>query len=108
MIARIWHGWTDPSDADAYEQFVTEEVFPGVDEDVEGFAGFELLRREHADEVEFVTVARFESWDAVKAFAGEEYEEAHIPATAETLLSRYDERAEHYEVRALTAGPTDG
>lgn len=72
MIGRIWHGWTSPENADAYEALLKAEIFPGIAaKGVEGYRGIRLLRRPLADEVEFVTLMWFESWAAVKAFAGE-------------------------------------
>ena len=41
----------------------------------------------------------FDSLDAVRAFAGEDFEAAVVPAAARELLSRFDERSQHYEVR---------
>jgi hypothetical protein len=100
MIARLWHGWTDPVDADDYETLLREELFPRFAGEVgEGYAGAELLRREREGEVEFLTQIYFDSWDAVEAFAGEDYEQAHVPPEAETLLARYEDEATHYEVR---------
>lgn len=101
MIERIWHGWTAPADADAYERLVTEDVFPGVaEQDIDGFHGARVLRRDDDETVEFVTIMRFESVEAVKQFAGEEYESAHVPPEARELLARFDDHAEHFEVRA--------
>jgi heme-degrading monooxygenase HmoA len=98
VIARVWHGWTKSEDANGYEQLLLGEVLPGIGE-IGGFAGFELLRGEEADgEVPFVTVTFFESYDAVRAFAGEDYEKAVIPPEAQRLLKRYDERSQHYEL----------
>jgi hypothetical protein len=42
----------------------------------------------------------FDSIAAVRAFAGEDYEIAVVPPQARALLSRFDERSQHYEVRA--------
>ncbi|MCG1002989.1 MULTISPECIES: hypothetical protein [Halobacterium] len=100
MIARVWRGWTEPADADEYESFVTETVFPDAKQDIEALESFEVLRREADGEVEFVTIARFASWEGVEAFAGEEYESAHVPERAEALLARYEETVAHYEVRS--------
>jgi hypothetical protein len=36
----------------------------------------------------------------VKAFAGEDYEAAYVPARARAILKRFDQRSRHYEVRA--------
>ena len=43
MIARIWHGWSQGGNADAYEVLVGEEVLPSINR-IEGFLGYELLR----------------------------------------------------------------
>jgi heme-degrading monooxygenase HmoA len=98
VIARIWHGWTEPEKADAYQGLLLGEVLPGIGK-LAGFKGFELLRGEEADgEVAFVTVTFFESYDAVRAFAGEDYEKAVVLPEAQRLLKRYDERSQHYEL----------
>jgi heme-degrading monooxygenase HmoA len=105
MIERIWHGWTDPADADEYERRLREEIAQEfADRDIDGYHGLRLLRREGDSEVEFVTIMRFESLDDVRAFAGEEYTEAHVPPEAREVLSRYDDRVNHYEVRAEIEG----
>ena len=97
MIARIWHGWTSPEHADAYEDFLRNKMFPSIHR-VPGFLGADLLRNDAADEIAFVTITRFQSLAAVKDFAGEDYERAVVEPEARRLLSRYDERSEHYEV----------
>jgi heme-degrading monooxygenase HmoA len=104
VIARIWHGWSRGDKADAYERLVSEEILPGIHR-IDGFVGYELLRADHADgESEFVTVTYFESLDAVRAFAGEDYEAAVVPPEARELLTRFDERSRHYEVLAKMDG----
>lgn len=97
MINRVWHGWTTPENAGAYEQLLREEVLPGIHR-VAGFKGARLLRRQtKKDEVEFIVITIFDSLDAVKQFAGEDYEVAVILPPARKLLSRFDERSAHYE-----------
>ena len=101
MISRIWHGWTIPENADAYEALLKEEIFVGIgDRQIPGYRGIHLLRRAVGDEVEFVTVMWFDSLDAVRIFAGEDYEVAVVPAKARALLAHFDARSQHYEVRA--------
>ena len=97
MIARLWHGWTAPQKADAYEDFLRMKMFPSIHR-VPGYLGADLLRREDGEEIAFVTITRFVSLDAVRAFAGEAYEKAVVEPEARALLSRFDERSEHYEV----------
>ena len=100
MIARLWHGWTTPGNADAYERLLKSEIFPGIAaKGVEGFRGIKLLRGPVGTEVEFVTIMWFDSWEAVKAFAGEDYATAYVPAKARQVLTRFDARSQHYEIR---------
>ena len=101
MISRIWHGWTTPGNADAYEALLKEEIFVGIrGRQIRGFRGIQLLRREVGQEVEFVTIMSFDSLDAVRDFAGEGYEVAVVPEKARAVLSRFDSRSLHYEIRA--------
>ena len=69
------------------------------DRDIPGFREIQVFRRELEKEVEFVTVMWFDSIDAVRAFAGEDYEAAYVPEKARAVLSRFDARSQHYEVR---------
>jgi antibiotic biosynthesis monooxygenase (ABM) superfamily enzyme len=101
MISRIWHGWTTPKNADAYEALLKAEIFVGIENrQIAGYRGIHLLRRSLGKEVEFVTIMWFDSIEAVRTFAGEDYEVAVVPAKARALLSRFDARSQHYEVKA--------
>lgn len=97
MIGRLWHGWTTHDNADAYEALLRHEVLPGIHR-VPGYHGAYLLRRDAGPEVEFVTMTLFESWDAVREFAGADYEAAVLPPAARALLARFDARSVHYDV----------
>jgi heme-degrading monooxygenase HmoA len=101
MISRIWHGWTTPANANAYEALLKSEIFVNIkNRKIPGYRGIHLLRRNVGDEVEFVTIMWFDSIKAVRVFAGEDYEIAVVPPKARALLSRFDERSQHYEVKA--------
>ena len=101
MIGRIWHGWTTPQNADAYDALLREEIFVGIKgRRIPGFREIQLFRRNIGAEVEFVTIMWFDSLDAVRTFAGEDYEQCVVPPAARAILSRFDERSQHYEVRA--------
>lgn len=100
MISRIWHGYTTPENANAYENLLRDEIFVGIEKrNIPGFRGIQLFRRPLGEEVEFVTVMWFDSLEAVKAFAGEDYEVAVVPPKARAILKRFDERSQHYEIR---------
>ena len=99
MIARIWHGWTKPENANAYEEMLRDEIFPSITaRNITGYRGAELFIHEGADEVEFVTLLRFDSMDAVKEFAGAAESKPVIYPKAEALLTRMDERSRHYRI----------
>jgi heme-degrading monooxygenase HmoA len=105
MISRIWHGRTTPGNADKYEALLEEEIFVGIqNRHIRGFKGIQLLRREVGEEVEFVTIMVFDSLDAVREFAGEEFEVAVVPEKARTVLSHFDERSQHDEIKAERSG----
>ena len=96
MISRVWHGWTKPEHAAAYEAMLRSEILPGIHR-VPGFRGATLLRRRDGAEEEFVTITRFDDLAAVRAFAGEDYTRAVIAPDGQPLLTRYDEHSVHYE-----------
>ncbi len=98
-IKRIWHGWTEPHNANAYQSLLVDAIFPGIEaKNIPGLQGIELLRRELDGEVEFVTIMSFHSLDDVIAFQGEDYEQAYVPEAARQVLKRWDETSAHYEV----------
>lgn len=105
MIARLWHGRTTPANADAYEELLRTKILPGIHR-VAGYEGAYVLRKDAARdkpgnrEAEFVVLTFFASWEAVRAFAGPDYEVAVISPEAHQLLTRFDARSAHYEVKA--------
>jgi antibiotic biosynthesis monooxygenase (ABM) superfamily enzyme len=100
MIARIWHGWTRPERAQAYETLLRGEIFAGIKaRGLPGFRDIQLLRRPLGAEVEFVTIMHFDTLDDIRHFAGEDPEACVVPDKARAILSRFDLRSQHYEVR---------
>ncbi|HMD90397.1 MAG TPA: hypothetical protein VKF38_14640 [Anaerolineaceae bacterium] len=101
MISRVWHGWTKEANADTYEALLKSEIFTGIQKrEIPGYRGIQLFRRANGEEVEFVTVMWFDSLDAVRIFAGEDYEAAVVPVSARKVLDHFDARSQHYEVKA--------
>src|SRR2546430_15765527 len=99
MIARIWHGWTKSGDAKAYEDMLRDEIFPSIAaRNIKGYRGAELFIHKAGNEVEFMTLLRFDSMDAVKEFAGADESKPVIYPKAEALLTRMDERSRHYQI----------
>jgi antibiotic biosynthesis monooxygenase (ABM) superfamily enzyme len=100
----MWHGYTTPENANAYESMLKPELLPGLSK-VPGFRGSYLLRRPHGDEVEFITIILWNSLDDIRAVAGPDYESAVIPDERKKVLARWDNKATHYEVTAMQASP---
>ncbi len=101
MIARHWRGWTTPQNAEAYEALLRNKVLPDLG-GIQGYRGGYVLRSDGPSESEFVVINLFDSLDAVKAFAGPDYETPVFEPEARALLSRVELVACHYEVRADT------
>ncbi len=102
MITRLWRGWTAAGqDADTYERFLLEELFPSM-RAIPGFLGADVLRRPDGDEVAFVTLTRFASLAAIQAFAGPAYETPVLEPEAIRLLTHHDPTATHYETATFT------
>jgi hypothetical protein len=100
----MWKGWTTAENADAYASYLKDELFPRLQRHLSGYRGYHVLRRAQSPEVEFVTLVWFESLAAVQSFAGEEtYDFPMISDKALRLLSRYQDRCDHYELSSFWA-----
>jgi len=100
MIARVWHGYTTPDNAEIYENMLKPELLPGVSKK-QGYRGSYLLRRDVGPEVEFITILLWDSLDNLRAAAGhDDYEAAIIPEERRRYLTRFDAKAAHYEIAA--------
>ena len=101
MIARVWRGYTKPEDADRYEAMVKPELLPGIGS-APGYIGSYLLRgQKGGEEVEFVTIIFWDSLDAIRTVAGEDYEAAVVPEERRKNLSRWEKRATHFEIASV-------
>jgi heme-degrading monooxygenase HmoA len=97
MIARIWRGWAPRATAADYQRHYETEVDDHL-RAVSGFRGARLLRRDDGQEVMFTSITYFASMDAVRAFAGDDYERAVVEDAARRALSRWDDRVVHHDV----------
>ena len=97
-IKRVWHGWTTPENADTYQKILHDDVFPGIEaKNIPGYRSIELLRRDLADEVEFVTIMTFDSIQNVMEFLGEDYTRCYVPDAAQKVLKRWEKESAHFE-----------
>ena len=103
MIARIWRGAVRAGDGDAYEQYIWDT---GMQEygATPGNRGAWMLRRTVGENEEFVTLSLWDSLDAVRAFAGEDYETAVFYPEDDRFLVERDPKTTHYEVARHVPG----
>ena len=97
MIARIWRGVVREADKDVYLDYLKKT---GLREYTEtpGNRGVFTLRRAADGKCEFLLLTLWDSWDAIKAFAGDDYEKAvYYPEDEKFLLDR-GPLVEHYEL----------
>ena len=99
MIARIWSGAVRQVDGDAYAEYMRETGLAGY-RATPGNQGVWMLRRDRGDRTEFVMFTLWDTLDAVKSFAGEDYETAVFYPDDERFLIERDVQAVHYEVVA--------
>ena len=95
MITRMWRGWTPAAQAGRYVEHYRFEVVATLGQ--VPVPGARLLRRTLGEETEFVSLTFFDDLDAVRGFAGADYETAVVAEDARKVLSRFDERVGHYE-----------
>lgn len=102
MIARIWRGAVARQDGDAYADYMQETGVAGYVK-TPGNRGVWMLRRETGDRTEFVMFTLWDSLDAVKAFAGPDYEVAVFYPEDDRFLVDRDLTSTHYEVHTHAA-----
>lgn len=102
MIARIWKGTTREADADRYFDYLKQTGLKDYDS-IAGNRGAFVLRRVDEGRAEFVLISLWESFDAIRRFAGDEMEKAiYYPADKDFLLS-FEPSVSHYEVLSSPA-----
>src|SRR5262245_35216001 len=85
-IARIWHGQTSAAKAEEYTLYLQEAGIKKI-QAIPGNLGVQMFRKIHKDTADFVVISYWESVDAIKKFAGEEYENVHqLPRDSEFLI----------------------
>lgn len=97
MIIREWRGRTTPDRADAYPAHFRSLVLPEL-RHIPGFFGAILCRRDEAERVEYVVLTRWQSLDAIRAFAGVDIERAVVEPGAIAALTDFDDFVRHYDV----------
>ena len=100
MIARSWRGAVRPQDAEAYAAYIDETGMKAYAA-TPGNQGAYMLTREVGELTEFTTLSFWDSVDAIRAFAGEDYETAVFYPEDDRYLVERDATCTHYEVASM-------
>jgi len=103
MIVRIWHGRTDRRQADAYARFLERRAVPDY-RSVAGNLEVVVLRRDEAEVSHFLTVTRWTSEAAIRAFAGDEILRAKYYPEDDGFLLEQEPEVAHFRVVARAGG----
>ena len=100
MIARTWRGAVRTADAAAYAAYIDETGMKAYTA-TPGNQGAYMLTREVGELTEFTTLSFWDSVDAIRAFAGEDYETAVFYPEDDRYLVERDATCTHYEVASM-------
>jgi heme-degrading monooxygenase HmoA len=101
MIARTWHGVTPASKADEYVEYLNKTGVPDL-RDTLGNRGVLVLRRIEGEEAHFLLISLWESYEAIRRFAGKDAEIARYYPEDKEFLLELEPRVTHYEVVVRT------
>jgi len=100
MIARIWHGVTLESKGGEYFNYIMETGVKGY-RSTEGNRGVYVLRRIRDGQAEFLLISLWDSFDAIRKFAGHDFEKAvYYYSRDKEFLLELEPNVAHYEVLA--------
>jgi heme-degrading monooxygenase HmoA len=97
MIARLWHGAVPAAKAEAYTRYLEETGLPDY-RATPGNRGVRVLRRTDGNVVHFLLVTFWESFAAIRAFAGDDVDRARYYPEDEDFLLELEPTVVHYEV----------
>ena len=100
MIARHWTGIVKKDKANDYIAHLKNETFKTL-ATINGFIEASILKRDLPEGVEFLIITKWRTFDAIKQFAGENYETAVVPIAAQDMMVRFDTVVKHYEVNYI-------
>lgn len=97
MIARTWHGRVSRARAAAYEDYLRATGLADYAK-VAGNRGVYLLRRDEGEVTHFTTLTFWDSVEAIRAFAGDDYEQARYYPEDDAFLLEREPRVTHHHV----------
>jgi heme-degrading monooxygenase HmoA len=103
VIARLWHGRIRARDADRYRRYLEGTGLRDYAR-TSGNRGVYYLQRQEGDVTHVVTLTFWESLDAIKRFAGDDYTVARYYPEDDAFLLEREPSVVHYEMDDYTDG----
>ncbi len=100
MIARVWRGVTPESKSDEYMEYISRTGAADCLR-TEGNRGVQVLRRAEGGRAEFLFISFWESFEAIRRFAGEDINRAVYYPEDKAFLLELEPCVTHYEVAAF-------
>ncbi len=97
MVVRMWHGMVPAGKARAYREFLNERAIPDY-QSVPGNISVHILERQEGDVTHFITMTFWENVNAIRAFAGENIEQAKYYPEDKDFLIEFEPKVIHFEV----------
>ena len=97
LIARTWHGVVPTDRAHAYYAYLLRTGIPDY-QATPGNRGLQVLRRQEGERTHFLLITLWESYAAIRAFAGEAIEAARYYPEDRDFLLELEPTVTHYEV----------
>ena len=95
-ITRVWHGLIKATDKDTYGQYVIDTGIADY-KSIPGNLGVKMMFRLEGELCHIYTVSEWDSYESIKAFAGQDYELArYYPEDSKFLLEK-EKLVQHYE-----------
>jgi heme-degrading monooxygenase HmoA len=103
VIARQWHGRVRAADADIYYDYLLRTGL-GDYRRTPGNRGIQVLRRREGDVVHYLLTTLWDSWESIRAFAGEDVARAKYYPEDTRFLLELEPGVTHFEVLELPDG----
>ncbi len=107
QIVRVWKGYGTQAGVERYcREHFRDSVLPQL-RSIDGFVSAKVLTRAGGGETQLVVATVWDSIDSVKAFAGENYEQAVVEPVVRELLNRFDDQVTHFTVALAVFTPPE-
>jgi heme-degrading monooxygenase HmoA len=99
MISRVWTATATPDGATGYAGHFRSHVVPAL-RMIDGYAGAMLMQSTTNGVVNLIVISFWTSEDAIRQFAGADFQQAVVADDARRILQSFDDKVRHFSVVA--------